>query len=158
MLLTRDGENEAKAKAMSVVQLACLLGLLGGTANPEAVVRGSAQSTHHYIIKSFIKKKTARAITETGSGASHLYNPIPSATQVPLETLRPIHRRVSVTISTFVSSLLQTWTFRRRLRGRGFRCRRFGRGRFGCGRLSIGALWLSHARVLAIPQRMMTLE
>ena len=70
---------------MSVVQLFCLA-LLGttrpGTANPEAVARGS--NTHHYIIKS-ISNKTA-AIDH----GMRLYKSQPVGHT--LETLRPLHR------------------------------------------------------------------
>jgi hypothetical protein len=126
--------------------LACQ-GFLGAT-GAEAVVRGS--NTHHYIIKFFIK--------ETARDHGNRLRCVTSNPVGHTGTVGDTPRRVSVTISTFISSLLKTGTFRRRLRGRGFRCRRFGRGRFRCGRLSIGTLWLSYARVLAIPQRVMAVE
>ena len=116
-----DPYGEREAKAMSVVAWW-----------HSHVVRGS--NTHHYIIKSISKLR--RSITATGSST------IPTRRGAVAITPPP---------SPFIPSLLRIRTLLRHLRGRGFRCGRFGRGCLG-----IGALGLSHAPVLAISQWLMT--
>jgi len=121
-----DPYGEREAKAMSVVAWW-----------HSHVVRGS--NTHHYIIKSISKLR--RSITATGSST------IPTRRGAVAITPPP---------SPFIPSLLRIRTLLRHLRGRGFRCGRFGRGCLGRGCLGIGALGLSHAPVLAISQWLMT--